>query len=305
MGFVYLLIITLTITATLRFSVHSLLHTVILYFHQSCLNRLPIDSSALPELKALVCGENFSDAKVSQIYVATGLIHLFVVSGAHLLLLEKILAWATSFFGKIPTVLILFALFTYVLACDMNPPITRSFISLLVSSFLIKNHLRWPTSFKILLIGLLTLALNPDWANSASLQLSWIAGLVVSLNTQYFSKHDFLFKQSLYFIFLWPLLIFLCVPSFLIILINLVFTPVLEFILFPIGLLTWFCPFLHFIFDRLIELLNFILQLLEFKMNYQTSLDINQLTTIGWLVIILLHFCLHLIEMNYRKASYV
>lgn len=305
MGFVYLLIITLTITATLRFSVHSLLQSTILFFHQNCLDRLPTSSSALPELKALVCGENFSDAKVSQIYIATGLIHLFVVSGAHLLLLEKILTWVTVFLGQLPTIFILSALFIYVLACDMNPPITRSFISLLISGFLIRNHLHWPASFKLLLIGLLTLALNPDWVNSASLQLSWIAGLVVSLNTHYFTKHSFLFKQSLYFIFLWPLLIFLCVPSHLIILINLVFTPVLEFILFPIGLLTWLFPFLHSIFDHLIELLNFVLQLLEFNPNYQTSLDINQLTTVGWLVILLLHFCLHLIEMTYRRVHYV
>ncbi|MBC7464510.1 MAG: ComEC/Rec2 family competence protein [Bdellovibrio sp.] len=305
MALVYLSIITLTIAASLRFSVHSLLQPVSLLLHQSCLERLPVASKSLPELQALVCGQGFSDAASSQLYVATGLIHLFVVSGAHLILLETILKKVPIFQKSSSRILILIALFIYVLACEMNPPITRSFISLLFSGFLIKNRLNWPASFKIFLIGIITLAMNPEWANSASLQLSWIAGLVVALNTCYFSKHTFLFRQSLYFILLWPLLIFLSVPSHLVILMNLIFTPILEFILFPLGLVTWVLPFLHPLFDLFIEGLNAILKLLEFKSTAQTTLDLSALSSMGWFIIFGLHFCLHLFEMNHRKGSYV
>lgn len=305
MGFVYLLIITLTIAASLRFSVHSILQPVILLFHQNCLERLPVASLSLPELQALVCGEGFSNPAASQIYVATGLIHLFVVSGAHLILLETILKKFPVFKNRSSRALILILLFIYVLACEMNPPITRSFISLLFSGFFFRNRLNWPASFKIFLVGLITLMLNPEWASSASLQLSWIAGLVVSLNVYYFSKHTFLFKQTLYFILLWPLLIFLCVPSHLVILMNLIFAPVLEFILFPLGLLTWLLPFLHPLFDHVIQILNSVLKLLEFQSAAQTSLNLNALSSMGWFVIFGLHFCLHLFEMNHRKGSYV
>lgn len=303
MSFVYLSLFTLIIAALNRISVHSLLQQAILYFHQGCLNRIPIESLAREELQALVCAENFSTASKSTLYAATGLIHLFVVSGAHLLLLEKGLG--QIIYKKKFNFLILFLLFIYCLACQLNPPVTRSFISIILSMILLKNHLNWPASFKILLTGVFTLVLNPPWAASVSLQLSWIAGLVVSINAIYFSKKSFFFKQSLYFILLTPLLLFICVPSALNILVNLIFTASLEFILFPLGILTWFFSFTYPIFDRLILGLNQILRPLEFQYVPQMDLKLNQMTYHGWLLILFLHFVLHLCEIQYRKKNYV
>jgi ComEC/Rec2-related protein len=305
MSFVYFLLFSLVTAAYERFSVHSLFHPLILFFHQSCLSRLPSQSSALPELQALVCGQNFSDPKSSQIYIATGLIHLFVVSGAHLILLEGILDFFKIYSKSIPRFLILTALFIYVLACDFNPPIVRSFLSMLASIVLFQNKLRWPISYKIFLTGMLTLCIDPTWASSVSLQLSWVAGLIVSLNSLYFSKSGFFLKQSLFYIFLWPFLIFLSIPSPLVILVNLIFAPALEFILFPLGLAVWVAPFLHPLFDWTITALNQILKLLEFQMNTQSELDTNKLALFGWIFILFLHFTLHLVEMNQRKQFYV
>lgn len=301
----HLSIIALIIAATVRFSVHSILQPVILFFHHGCLERLPVASLSLPELQALVCGEGFQNAASSQIYVATGLIHLFVVSGAHLILLEGLLKTFSIFRNrKFPWVVCLL-LFVYVLACEMNPPITRSFVSLVLSGFFSRQHLNWPATFKIFLVGIITLMINPAWANSASLQLSWIAGLVVAINLAYFSKHTFLFRQILYFILMWPLLIFLCVPSHLTILMNLIFAPLLEFVLFPLALLVWFFPFSHPIFDQLIDKLNTVLKYLEFVSTSQTSLDLHLLSSMGWFVIFGLHFFLHLFEMQHRRECYV
>lgn len=305
MALVYFMIFSLTIAALNRISVYSLLQPVILFFHQSCLNRLPEASSALPELRALVCGENFSGASSSQIYISTGLIHLFVVSGAHLLVLEKILSMGDFLSRKRNALIIFSVLFIYTLACEMNPPISRSFISMMFTMLLSVHHLRWPMSYRLLLAGLATLAINPQWVASASLQLSWIAGLVVSINTLYFSKRSFYFKQFLYFIFLWPLLIYLSVPSYFTIFVNLIFTSLLEFILFPLGLLTWLLPFLHVLFDQVIALLTFMLRLLEFNFQPQQFLQVAQLTTTGWFVILILHFCLHLTEIDHRRRNYV
>jgi len=278
---------------------------VILFFHQSCLSRIPSESLANSDLKALVCGENFSARADSELYVSTGLIHLFVVSGTHLLLLEKFLGHFIFHFHRFNKFLILLCLFIYVLMCDFNPPIVRSFVSLVGGFLLVKCQLNWPSSFRILLVGLMTLLINPAWISSISLQLSWLAGLVVSLQLTYFKKENFLWQQSLYFIFLFPILIFLCVPSPFIILVNLFFAPMLELILFPLGLIVCIFPFTYVLFDRVIEVLNFILGLLEFKTTAQTFLDNGILVSFGWLVILALHFCLHLLEMQYRKKNYV
>ena len=301
----YSLIITLIITASVRFSVHSLLQNVILFFHQSCLNRLPEQSIALPELQALVCGKNFSNPQAAELYISTGLIHLFVVSGAHLILLEKILQKSFLKIKKISYFFILIILFIYCLACELNPPIARSFISLVISSYLIRRHVRWPMSFRLLIVGLITLVLNPAWANSVSLQLSWIAGLVAAINSTYFTKHTAFFRQSLFFLLLWPMLIYLSVPSNLTILTNLILAPLLEFVLFPLSLLTWFFPKIHFVFDLFIEYLNVLLSALEIKKISQKSLSFSTLSNWGWVFIFLLHFYLHLFEINYKKNNYV
>ncbi|MFZ3230311.1 MAG: ComEC/Rec2 family competence protein [Pseudobdellovibrio sp.] len=304
---VYLLIIMLTTAASVRFSVYSLLKIVSLFFHQNCLSGLPHTSTATNELQAIVCGQNFSSAQTSQLYISTGLIHLFVVSGAHLILLERLLnaTSITLLSKKLPLLLILISLIVYTLACEMNPPITRSLISIFISLLLNKNYLRWPANYKLFLVGIITLCINPDWASSVSLQLSWIAGLVVSIANLYFSKNDFLLKQSLYYIFLWPLLIFLSVPSYLVILVNLIFAPLLEFVLFPMGLLVWIFPFLLPVFEKLIQLLNITLTFLEFKMIFQTDLQSSIMIPFGWLFILTLHFSLHLTEINHRKRTYV
>jgi ComEC/Rec2-related protein len=228
-----------------------------------------------------------------------------VVSGAHLILLEGILDFFKIFSMKFPRFLILIILFIYVLACDFNPPIVRSFLSMGLSAMMYQHKLRWPASYKIFLTGLLTLCIDPSWSNSVSLQLSWVAGLIVSLNVLYFSKSGFFLKQSLFFILLWPFLIFLSIPSPLVILINLIFAPALEFILFPLGLAVWVLPFLHPVFDWTILVLNQILKLFEFEPHFQTDLNTSDLALLGWVFILFLHFTLHLTEMNQRKQFYV
>ena len=132
---------------------------------------------------------------------------------------------------------------------SMNPPVTRSLVSIIFTFLLSNRKTYWTENFKLLLVGLLTLSLNPAWLSSISLQLSWLAALVVSMNQLYFKNAEILLKQFLFFLVLWPLLLFFQAPSPLIIVTNLILTPFLEFILFPLGLLVWLFHFyqLHLI----------------------------------------------------------
>ena len=102
------LILSLIIAALVRVSFFSLLEPLTYFFHSHCVERVIATSSAASELKALICGESISAQADSQIYIANGLIHVFVCSVAHLIFLERLLIpmmptakkWTTLFRGS-------------------------------------------------------------------------------------------------------------------------------------------------------------------------------------------------------------
>ncbi|MBC7421326.1 MAG: ComEC/Rec2 family competence protein [Bdellovibrio sp.] len=300
MHIVGLLFVSLSLLAFVRISPLSFLEPLTTFLHASCINRLPENSTALPELKALVCAENFSGLYISEIFVSSGLIHLFVVSGAHLLVLQKIYNRLSP--GKSQK--IFFAtLFIYAGACEFNSPVTRSLVAIYFSSLLISKHLFWPKHFCLLLVGLLTLLIEPAWLQSISLQLSWLAAFVVSLNQDFFRDKSFLFKQSLYFFALLPLLIYLQIPSPLVIVLNLFFTPVLEFLLFPLGLLVWFFPRMYPLFDYLIEFCKWLLLKINMQWQFQPDSAPTFLIIFNWALIFLLHLIAHLAWMRKKRSG--
>ena len=147
------LVLILAITTMIRISIFDYFQGISILFHNFCLVRLNFDFLSQAELQALVCGKNFSNFETANLYMASGLIHLFVVSGAHLLIIENFIV---KFFSRnhITTAyFIIIILSIYALACKLNPPITRSLISVMVSMTIIRNHLRWPENFKIFVCG--------------------------------------------------------------------------------------------------------------------------------------------------------
>ena len=289
--------------ATVRFSFFEIAQPWSIFFHNFCLQRLPEQAQSYPELQAIVCGKNFADASVSEIYTATGLIHLFVVSGAHLLLIQKILH--KIYDPKRNFVLIGLCLLIYGLCCNLNPPVTRSLIALAIGAVTSKNRLYWPENFKIFIGGLIALIFHPAWITSVSLQLSWLAALIISMNSLYLAKKSILLRQVVFFIFLAPVLSFFQTPNPLTIFTNLIFAPVLEFILFPLGLIVWLIPAFYIFFDHTLFALRAVLQAFEFQTNKSFQENQTLLVIIGWTLIFTLQFYLHFKELDHRRDNYV
>ncbi|MBC7743328.1 MAG: ComEC/Rec2 family competence protein [Bdellovibrionaceae bacterium] len=293
-------VFSLIIVAAIRFSIVSHLEFLTKFSHGHCLERLPQAASALPELKALACGENFSSLTTAQLFIATGLIHLFVVSGTHLVVLQKIFfkfapqrsPWAQFIF--------LLILFLYAGVCEFNAPVTRSLLAIFTTMLLSSRKLYWPWYFKTLLVGLLTLSLNPQWIQSISLQLSWLAALTLGLNQHLFRERSILFKQTIFFIMLFPLLIYLQIPSPIIIVINIVFSPVLEFILFPLSILVWVFPRLYPVFDFMITFLKTILSLVNLNFTPQIDQPPLYFCIFIWIFIFFVHVGIHVYSMKLK-----
>lgn len=294
---IFLLIISLLLGFNFRISVFDLLFPVSSHFHFLCLQQLPADSNAISELKALVCAENFANLQSSQLYISSGLIHLFVVSGAHLLVLEKIF---TDFFQAF---FLLLLLTVYAFACGLNPPITRALLAFAVGVVLTYKKINWPAHFRLLIAGLLTLVFNFNWISSFSLQMSWIASMLVVFAAEVFSENSAFFRQSALFFALLPTVIFFQIPSPVGILLNLFLAPLLELVLFPLGLLVGVFNFLFPAFDGIIYLLKALLEKTEITTQLQGENMPLQLTMLNWTFILILQAGFHLYWMKKQRQA--
>ncbi len=287
-----MLIISLLTVSLFRFSAISEIQFLSSSVHQLCIDQIPLNSNFQAELKALVCAENFTTLSATKTYAASGLIHLFVVSGAHLILIERILHFLTHKF-KWSRPVVFSCLFAYAFICDLNAPVCRALVSFALNQYLYSKNIGWPTVTRSLVIGLLTLLLNPAWASSLSLQMSWLAAFATSVGADFLKTKNIFFRQLVFFLLLYPTLMFMQTPSLSTILFNLFFAPVLEYILFPLALLTCLLHPFYILFDLLLGFFNRLLHLLEAEYNPSVTTAPIGWVLIIWILIFGLHFATH------------
>ena len=293
-----ILLIALLVLSLIRISAYELFSPVAEKAHFFCLRFLPPESRALAELKALVCAENFSTLNESQLYISSGLIHLFVVSGAHLLLIERLLRKS-----KLNSTTIFITLVLYTFACNLGAPVVRCLLAFGLNFFLVSKNIRWPTHFRLLIIGLATLCFNFNWINSISLQMSWLAAFLVLLGENFFKSRSAFFKQSLFFVTLLPTIMYFQIPGAGTILLNILFAPVLEFILFPLGIFTWFFGPAHRLFDLAIQVFKSVLTYLELDFQIQLAEPSAKLTIGNWVLLFTLHLVFHLLHIQKARTT--
>ena len=293
-----ILLFALLVLSLIRLSAFDFFSPVAEKAHLFCLRFLPPESQALAELKALVCAENFSSLNDSQLYISSGLIHLFVVSGAHLLLIERLLNRTKCNSG-----IIFFILVLYAFACNLGAPVVRCLLAFGLNFFLVTKNIRWPAHFRLLLIGLATLCFNYNWINSLSLQLSWLAAFIMMLGEKFFTTSSKLFKQSLFFVTLLPTVVFFQIPSAGTILLNILLAPALEFVLFPLALCTWFFAPTYRLFDFAINLFKSVLTFLELDFQIQLEEISVRLTLYNWALLLVLHLVFHLFHVHKARNS--
>lgn len=287
MNFVYILIYIVLISHTVRFSIIDFLIGFCSVFHSACVETAPNHVRSFESLQALVCGKNFSDPAQSNLLIASGLIHLFVVSASHLRILQKIIFYLLC--NRAGTFSLLFL---YCAICKFNPPIVRSFIALLILAVIEKNNLKWKAENLLLVSGLICLILSPAWINSLSLQMSWIAALTLSVISYFFAQSNILFKNSIFYFQYLATFNFIGIPQPASIGVATLFTRFLEYVLFPLALAVYLFPFLGSVFDLLIVSLNTVLSKLELTVIFRPY-DSEKMIFINWVLIFSLHVFLN------------
>jgi ComEC/Rec2-related protein len=294
---VMLIIVLLLFLSYILFQVRLSVFAELIYaskpLHQFCLNLLPSNPKTQATLQALVCGHNFESFEVAQVFTSSGLIHLFVVSGSHLLLIHKALDFILKKIAVTHSQKYVWCiLFFYTAVCLFNPPVTRGFIGLVLFSYL-KNTIKyWPTDFVLILVGLMCLLFSPTWVSSLSLQMSWLAALGINFYQRYLKNKNRLIQQIPFYIFYSATFSALGFPQVSVIVIALIFTPVLEYILLPMAFLVLAFPCIDYLFEITIGSLVYILSYFELSVSRAVT-PFENTVLFNWLLIFSIHFLLH------------
>lgn len=178
---------------------------------------------------ALICGTNLPASHEKQLFVDTGLIHLMVVSGSHLIFIEILL-------GFLPLSVRHFILGGYCYLTGFQAPVVRAFLRRILS----RPLKAWIglTSLQLEAVSvLLALALYPQWVISRSFLMSWMCGLALCVPPLFKRARHFDLALKSY-LFLLPF----CWASPLSVAWNTLLTPFVGLILFPASLLAIVVP---------------------------------------------------------------
>jgi len=244
----------------LSFSSHFALWDIVALsqdMHELCLQKLNFKAKFEDLYKALVCGKRLPGGQIKNLFVEGGLIHLAVVSGAHLFFLEKL--WRTLPLPKlVKSHGIFIVLLLYALASQLYPPVVRALFSFILFRLSYTFKLFWNPCLVILLSGVLCLIYQPSWVYSLSLQLSLLACLL------YHSSNKALKKCFLIYIFTFPIINRWQSLHPFTIFINWLLAPLVSSLLFPLTILSPFFSFLYPLTDGLWSLVFKFLKLFQF-----------------------------------------
>lgn len=174
---------------------------------------------------ALICGIPLPSGESKQLFLDTGLIHIMVVSGAHLAFLDRGLR-------QLPSLARWILLLTYCWLTGFGAPVMLAFWRRCWEGYLLR---RGHSRLQLEAIAVLTaLLFSPMWISSRSFLMSWTCALA-------FASPRFLPRGDA------PLKIYLLLYAFtgaapLTVLWNVLVAPLVAEILFPLALASLACP---------------------------------------------------------------
>lgn len=260
------------------------LESELVFLQHLCWRLAPVEKDLQPLWQALVCGKNlYTSPFWSHALKASGLIHIFVVSGSHFLVLISLFNLL-----KFPQWLQCLLLWAFNAVTGFSPPGTRACLSL-HTKFLFKMR----PDQNLLAVGFLCLALENQWITSYSFWLSWLAAFVLLISP----KDSLRIFQNFLFFSVWVLLGFQI--SFWSLPLNILIAPIIGWVLFPLALGS-FIPVVSYIFERSLAALEWLLKTLDITaapMKFQISLSALSFIVLGLHLVLQIYY----LEIQGRK----
>ncbi len=234
--------------------------------------------------QALVCARPIPSQEKWKTYLqVSGLIHLFIVSGSHFLVLQWLLRKLRT-----PRSFEFFILWFYNAVTGFSAPGTRACLGISMAFFF-----KVKEEQKLLAIALLCLALEPSWIRSHSFWLSWLASLILFVTPR--MKIEIL--RNFIFYGVWLSLGFSI--SFWSVPLNLILGPFISWVLFPLAFLSY-VPGFNWLFQLSITFLEKILDWFSDGSKAQAyPVLISQLAGL----VLVTHLVLHLRRLQWKGKS--
>lgn len=230
----------------------------------------------------IVCGSSLTPSGEIQQLKTLGLIHLMVVSGAHLIFFLEMLKLflPTNLYQWLRIPLSFFM----VLVCNLHAPIVRAWVYFCFRDLNGRLKLMVPSESLLILSVTVTLLSEPSLAESPSLILSWLASLAIQQSRN-------LFIQSLLvYLFLMPLMLSFFPLSIWSVLSNTLLAPAVGLLLFPFSLLSFALPWMSLLTDEIWRLFFRSVQTLSFALPQLRPAELSFSLTSLWLYAFTLHF---------------
>ncbi|MDD3187698.1 MAG: DNA internalization-related competence protein ComEC/Rec2 [Bacilli bacterium] len=227
-------------------------------------------------LNTFILGKNQIDESVRNSYQINGVCHLFAISGMHITLFSGILLYLLSKIFKnkriVYLIISIFLLF-YTFLAGFSPSVLRGSL-LFIGLFLNKHFNLKLSSFKVLLIILYVfLIYNPYYVYNSGFLFSFIISFSLILFSSIINRFNNYFVK----VFLTSFIAFACSfpivinnyfeVNFLTPIINIIFVPLVSFIMFPLSIIVILIPFLD-------NLLLFLINIMEGVSIFLSSIKI-------------------------------
>lgn len=211
-------------------------------------------------LKAMVLGDtSFIENDTYEIYKINGIVHLFAISGMHVVILTSIILGLLNKLSKFKNLnyLIIYIILIFYMLIINSASIIRSVLMFILCSLNKLFKLKFSSTNILYYIFVLNIIINPYIIYNMGFQLSYLVSFILIISNKKIAKC----KNYISEIFMTSLISFLGgLPiiinsnfevNLLTPLINLIIVPAVSVILFPLAILTTLAP----VFDNLLTFL--------------------------------------------------
>lgn len=254
-----------------------------------------------------IMGKNNLDNNIKDSYSKNGISHLFAISGMHISLITLTLSKLLNIISKkkkLNFLIITSFLFFFLFLTDYMPSIIRaSFMYIIIN---IKKYFKVNISnlFIIFNIFLFLLLINPYYIYN----LGFIFSFVISFALIYFSPLINKYKNYFQKLFMTSLVSFVTsIPiliynfheiNFISILANMFFVPFVSYIVFPVGIFSFF-------FSKLNFLLKIVVLILEKTSNLVSEINILRFTFSHPSFIVIILYIIFIFLALKKKKSFI
>ena len=199
----------------------------------------------------ILSNKNDLDKEVLSSYQVNGLSHLFSISGMHLtLLLGTILKLLdkVSYNRYYKYVILIIILIIYMYLTDFTPSILRSGIMFILLSLNKLLNFKIETKNIMMLTFIIIVLINPFYIYNLGFQLSYLISFYLIIFAHIINKHKNYFKKLfitslISFLVSFPIIISNYYQANLLsILLNLLFVPIISYIVLPLSFITLILP---------------------------------------------------------------